>query len=111
MNDATDYTVIVNNYNASGSDGWNVLGDAQLTSTDRQDIVISGDSFKTYKVNSLSYDGSTEKYSVNYDGGIKPCAEGSGDICNTDAESFISWAEHKKVLEPLGFETTTMEYK
>ncbi|MEZ8379031.1 bifunctional UDP-sugar hydrolase/5'-nucleotidase [Vibrio splendidus] len=111
MSDATNYTVIVNNYNASGSDGWNALGDAQLTSTDRQDIVISGDSFKTYKVNNLTYDGNTKKYSVNYDGGIKPCADGSGEKCNTDAESFISWAEHKKVLEPLGFETTTMEYK
>jgi len=111
IQDSGEYVVIVNNYNASGNDGWNALGDAQLTSTDRVDIVISGDNYKAYAVDHLTFDDGSGKFSVVYEGAAPSCDDGGADICNTDARSFIDYSDHKKVLETLPFESTTVIYK
>lgn len=112
-----DYTIIVNNYNASGNDGWTELAKAQVNGTDRMDIVINQDgSYKAYKVDHLQ--ASENKYLPVYANNVAPdCIkkndDGSStgvDICNTDAKSFIDYAEHVKLLEPLNYETVTVNY-
>ncbi len=111
INNTTDYVVIVNNYNASGNDGWNALGDAQLQATDRVDLVKTSTGYKAYKVDHLTYNSTENTYSVVYADNAPSCDDNGTDICNTDALSFIDYAEEKVVLEQLPFESTTVIYK
>ncbi|BAJ02569.1 bifunctional metallophosphatase/5'-nucleotidase [Shewanella violacea] len=108
ITDTSEYTLAVNNYNASGNDGWNALGDAQLVSTDRIDIVMNKDKYKAYPVSHLTFDGET--YEVIYEDTSPSCGD-DADICNTDAQSFIDYATSRVVLEALTFESTTVIYK
>ncbi|QQX78286.1 bifunctional metallophosphatase/5'-nucleotidase [Shewanella sp. KX20019] len=111
INGDEDYVVIVNNYNASGNDGWNALGDAQLLATDRIDLVKTSNGYKAYEVDHLTYNASEKTYSVVYTDAMPSCDDNGVDICNTDALSFIDYAKEKVVLENLPFETTTVIYK
>ena len=112
-----DYVIAVNNYNASGNDGWTELAKAQLTATDRLDIVKNADgSYKAYQVDRLEKKG--DKYIVVYKNNVAPnCIKKNSDgsftgvdVCDTDAQSFIDYAEQVKELKPLTFETVTMDY-
>jgi 5'-nucleotidase len=106
-----EYVIIVNNYNASGNDGWNALGDAQLLTTDRVDLVKTANGYKAYEVDHLTYNADEKTYSVVYANEKPSCDDNGVDICNTDALSFIDYAKDKVVLEDLPFETTTVIYK
>ncbi|MCL1060010.1 5'-nucleotidase C-terminal domain-containing protein [Shewanella gelidimarina] len=106
-----EYVVIVNNYNASGNDGWNALGNAQLSTTDRVDLVKTATGYKAYPVDHLTFNADKNTYSVVYTGDVPSCDDGGVDICNTDALSFIDYAKDKVVLKSLPFETTTVIYK
>lgn len=106
-----EYVVIVNNYNASGNDGWNALGNAQLSATDRVDLVKTPNGYRAYEVDHLTFNADKNTYSVVYAGDVPSCDDGGVDICNTDALSFIDYAKDKVVLKSLPFETTTVIYK
>lgn len=115
LNNDQDYTIVVNNYNGTGNDGWKALGDAQAVSTDRVDIVKQENgTYKAYKVNKLSLVTSGANkgtYKVIYQKKAPQCtSKGGKDICNTDAQSLIDYAKHIKVLEPLKDNRVTVNY-
>ncbi|BDM63060.1 bifunctional metallophosphatase/5'-nucleotidase [Shewanella sp. NFH-SH190041] len=112
MQDDRHYVVVLNNYNASGNDGWKALGDAQLQGTDRVDIVKTAKGYKAYGVDHLTYNPQTQKFAVVYKEGAPACSsKGKGqDICNADALAVADYAAHVKVLKPLPIETVTVDY-
>lgn len=112
-----NYVVVVNNYNANGNDGWTKLAQAQLTGTDRLDIVKNTKgNYKAYKVERLVKQG--DKFRPVYQNNLAPNCKKKNDqgmvsgtdSCNTDAQSFIDYAKHKKELKPLNYEMVTVNY-
>ncbi|WP_229359846.1 bifunctional metallophosphatase/5'-nucleotidase [Ferrimonas aestuarii] len=111
--DGQDYVVVINGYNVNGRDGWTAMGDAQVGSTDRVDVVIENGEYVGYPVDSLTKnvaDDGAISFTVNYKDGNAPDCKADGVRCNTDAQSFIDYSDAKGILAPLPFETVTIKY-
>lgn len=105
LEDNRIYNVVINNYNATGNDGWTPLFQAQQTKSDRVDLMYINGKLTGFKVkNIVEVDG---KYKVNYHTPLPSCKD-DNVRCNTDAQAVIDYiANERPTLAPLGYEVTT----
>ncbi|MCG7499589.1 bifunctional metallophosphatase/5'-nucleotidase [Vibrio sp. Of7-15] len=105
LEDDRTYNVVINNYNATGNDGWTPLFKAQQTQSDRVDLMYVDGKLTGFKVKNIAeIDG---KYQVNYHSSLPSCKD-DNVRCNTDAQSVIDYiANEKATLTPLSYEVVT----
>ena len=125
--DATNYNVIVGNYNANGNDGWSELAKIEAsgngTTTNRQDLYVTLDDTNPSSVvvtpmaASVTMTSATDSNDkVTYTASGEPTCSADGEYCNSDARAFIYYGENLDNgdsgagLTPLAENTTTMVY-
>lgn len=107
LEDDRVYQVVINNYSATGNDGWTVLYDAQRETSDRVDVVLVDGKPRAFPVERVVRTG---------EGGLQviyserpDCAE-EHVACNTDAVSVIEYFRTSdQGLLPLPYPVVTLE--
>ncbi|UJF16933.1 bifunctional metallophosphatase/5'-nucleotidase [Vibrio sp. SS-MA-C1-2] len=109
LKDDQNYNIALNNYNATGNDGWSALYQAQKVKSNRVDLAYVDGKLTGFKVKNInSVDG---KYKVNYLG-AKPNCKADNTECNTDALAMIEYVEHSRpVLTELSYDVVTLNRK
>lgn len=107
LEDNQIYNVVINNYNATGNDGWTPLFKTQEDHSDRVDLIYVDGKLTGFKVkNIVEIDG---KYQVNYHSSLPSCKD-DNVRCNTDAQSVIDYiANERTTLTPLNYEVVTFQ--
>ncbi|HIF9314042.1 TPA: bifunctional metallophosphatase/5'-nucleotidase [Photobacterium damselae] len=106
LDDNKTYNVAINNYNATGNDGWTPLYTSQKDHSGRVDLVYVNGKLTGYKVKNIAKNG--DKYKVNYVGGKAPNCKAENVRCNTDAQSVIDYiANDRQTVTPLSYEVVT----
>ncbi|MDP2534051.1 5'-nucleotidase C-terminal domain-containing protein [Photobacterium damselae subsp. piscicida] len=106
LDDNKTYNVAINNYNATGNDGWTPLYTSQKEHSGRVDLVYVNGKLTGYKVKNIAKNG--DKYKVNYVGGKAPNCKAENVRCNTDAQSVIDYiANNRQTVTPLSYEVVT----
>ncbi|PSW13164.1 bifunctional metallophosphatase/5'-nucleotidase [Photobacterium rosenbergii] len=105
IEDNKTYNVAINNYNATGNDGWTPLFTAQQKSSGRVDLAYVDGKLTGFKVkNIVEADG---RFKVNYEGAAPNC-KADNFRCNTDAQAVIDYiAENMPTLKPLDYNVVT----
>ncbi|SMY36370.1 NAD 5'-nucleotidase precursor [Photobacterium malacitanum] len=107
IQDNKTYNVAINNYNATGNDGWTPLYQAQKNHSGRVDLAYVDGKLTGFKVNNIEKVG--DKYQVNYQGAAPNC-KAANTICNTDAQAFIDYvAQDRQQLVPLTYSVVTFD--
>ncbi|KLV05233.1 5'-nucleotidase [Photobacterium aquae] len=107
IDDNKIYNVAINNYNATGNDGWTALYNAQKDSSDRVDLAYVNGKITGFPVQKI--DEVNGKYKVRYEGQAPNC-KAANTRCNTDAQAVIDYiADQKPTLKPLSYEVVTFE--
>ncbi|WP_434361250.1 bifunctional metallophosphatase/5'-nucleotidase [Parasalinivibrio latis] len=105
LDDNKTYNVAINNYNATGNDGWTPLYTAQKDKSGRVDVVYVDGKLTGFKVKNISKSG--DKYKVNYVGSAPNC-KADNTRCNTDAQGVIDYIDHARpVVTPLSYQVVT----
>lgn len=108
LQDDTTYNVAMNNYNATGNDGWTPLFEAQRTSSGRIDLAYVNGQLTAFAVERIEED-DNGKYKVIYKDQSIDCDDSSFS-CNTDAQAVINYIKaNHPTLEPISYETVTLE--
>lgn len=99
LEDDRVYNIAINNYNASGNDGWTPLFHAQKTESRRIDLVYVNGTLTGFKVKNIEeVDG---HYKVNYENAAPDCRN-SRFRCNTDAQAVVDYISRQlPVVRPL----------
>ncbi|MGF1689171.1 5'-nucleotidase C-terminal domain-containing protein [Photobacterium japonica] len=99
------YNVAINNYNATGNDGWTPLFNAQKKDSGRVDLAYVDNKLTAFPVKHIeSVNG---KYKVRYEGSAPNC-KADNTRCNTDAQAVIDYmADNTPVLKPLPYDVVT----
>ena len=98
---------MINNYNATGNDGWTPIFVAQQAHSDRIDLVDVDGKLVGYKVKNIEKQG--DKYQVVYQGQAPDC-KAANTICNTDAQAFIDYVgQTRRQLVPLSYSVVTLD--
>ncbi|MGR5141028.1 bifunctional metallophosphatase/5'-nucleotidase [Photobacterium sp. DNB23_23_1] len=106
IEDNKTYNVAVNNYNATGNDGWTPLFTAQQKSSDRVDLAYVDGKLTGFKVKNIVE--SEGRFKVNYEGEAPNC-KADNFRCNTDAQAVIDYiAENMPTLKPLDYNVVTL---
>lgn len=99
------YNVAINNYNATGNDGWTPLFNAQKKDSGRVDLAFVDEKLTAFPVKKI--DSVNGKYKVRYEGAAPNC-KADNTRCNTDAQAVIDYmAENTPVLKPISYEVVT----
>ncbi|PSU46376.1 bifunctional metallophosphatase/5'-nucleotidase [Photobacterium frigidiphilum] len=99
------YNIALNNYNATGNDGWTPLYEAQKNSSGRVDLAYVDGKLTGYDVKNIAKVGN--KYKVNYQGAAPNC-KAANTVCNTDAQAMIDYiAAERQTVMPLNYEVVT----
>ncbi|WIH24886.1 bifunctional metallophosphatase/5'-nucleotidase [Photobacterium damselae] len=107
IEDNKTYNVALNNYNATGNDGWTPLYLAQKDHSDRIDLAYVNNKLVGFKVKNIEKKG--DKYKVVYQNAAPNC-KANNTKCNTDALAAIEYIkENKPVLTPLPYEVVTFD--
>ncbi|MGR5066613.1 bifunctional metallophosphatase/5'-nucleotidase [Photobacterium sp. DNB22_13_2] len=107
LDDDAIYNVAMNNYNATGNDGWTPLFEAQEMSTDRVDLAYVDGKLTAFAVERIEEDNG--KYNVIYQDKSIDC-DNPTFSCNTDAQAVIEYIKaNHATLEPISYETVTLE--
>ncbi|PSW09979.1 bifunctional metallophosphatase/5'-nucleotidase [Photobacterium sanctipauli] len=105
LEDNKTYNVAVNNYNATGNDGWTPLFTAQQKSSDRVDLAYVDGKLTAFNVKNIKE--VNGKFKVQYEGAAPNC-KAENTRCNTDAQAVIDYiAQEMPVLKPLNYEVVT----
>lgn len=105
--DNKTYNVAVNNYNATGNDGWTPVYQAQKDHYGRIDLAYVDGKLTGFKVKNIEKVG--DKYQVNYQGAVPNC-KAANMRCNTDAQAMIDYIEQTRShLVPLNYEVVTLD--
>ncbi|MGF1732229.1 bifunctional metallophosphatase/5'-nucleotidase [Photobacterium kasasachensis] len=107
LDDNKTYNVAINNYNATGNDGWTPLFKAQKNSSGRIDLAYVDGKLTGFTVENIEEaDG---KYKVRYETQGPDC-KAENTRCNTDAQSVIDFiANERPALTPLDYQIVTFE--
>ncbi|CAH0533987.1 NAD 5'-nucleotidase [Vibrio stylophorae] len=106
IKDDQTYVVAINNYNATGNDGWRALFDAQKDGTKRVDIAYVDGKLAAFAVKNVQE--KEGKFVVNYLDQVPDC-KADNVRCNTDAQAVIDYiAAEQPVLQPLNYEVVTL---
>lgn len=106
INPDQTYNVAINNYNASGNDGWTPLFTAQQHQSGRVDLAYVDGKLTGFKVQRI--EAVNGKYNVHY-ATQGPDCKAANTRCNTDAQAVIDYiADKKPVLTPLSYEVVTL---
>ncbi|MGF1704038.1 5'-nucleotidase C-terminal domain-containing protein [Photobacterium makurazakiensis] len=107
LQDNKTYNVAVNNYNATGNDGWTPLFTAQQKSTGRVDLAYVDGQLTAFNVKNIEEQNG--RFLVNYEGQAPNC-KADNTRCNTDAQAVIDYiAQEMPVIKPLSYEVVTFE--
>ena len=107
LQDNTVYNVAMNNYNATGNDGWTPLYEAQKTNSDRIDLAYVDGQLTAFAVDYIEENNG--KYKVIYENESIDCDNPSFS-CNTDAQAVIEYIKvNHPTLAPNSYETVTLE--
>jgi len=99
------YNIALNNYNATGNDGWTPLYEAQKNSSGRVDLAYVDGKLTGFDVKNIAKIGN--KYKVNYQGAAPNC-KAANTVCNTDAQAMIDYiAAERQTVTPLSYEVVT----
>lgn len=99
------YNIALNNYNATGNDGWTPLYEAQKNSSGRVDLAYVDGKLTGFDVKNIAKVGN--KYKVNYQGSAPNC-KAANTVCNTDAQAMIDYiAAERQTVTPLSYEVVT----
>ncbi|MGF1868740.1 bifunctional metallophosphatase/5'-nucleotidase [Photobacterium indicum] len=99
------YNIALNNYNATGNDGWTPLYEAQKNSSGRVDLAYVDGKLTGFDVKNIAKVGN--KYKVNYQGAAPNC-KAENTVCNTDAQAMIDYiAAERQTVTPLSYEVVT----
>jgi 5'-nucleotidase len=105
IEDSKTYNVALNNYNATGNDGWTPLYEAQKNSSERVDLAFVDGKLTGFKVKNIAKVG--KKYQVNYQGAAPNC-KADNTVCNTDAQAVMNYIDSERnTLTPLSYEVVT----
>ena len=105
LNDNQTYNVAMNNYNATGNDGWTPLYEAQKDNSDRIDLAYVDGELKSFQVKNI--DKVNGKYRVNYENDGPQC-KAENTRCNTDAQAVIDYIEEDLIdVTPRNYEVVT----
>ncbi|QUM90968.1 bifunctional metallophosphatase/5'-nucleotidase [Moritella sp. 36] len=105
IEDSKTYNVALNNYNATGNDGWTPFYEAQKNSSKRVDLAYVDGKLTGFKVKNIAKFG--KKYKVNYQGEAPNC-KAANTVCNTDAQAVIDYiSSERNTLTPLNYEVVT----
>ncbi|WP_299018508.1 bifunctional metallophosphatase/5'-nucleotidase [uncultured Photobacterium sp.] len=105
LEDNKTYNVAINNYNATGNDGWTPLFKAQQKNSGRVDLAFVDDKLTGFKVNNIEEIGG--KYKVHYEVSGPNC-KAESTRCNTDAQAVIDYvANEQPSLAPLNYQVVT----
>ncbi|MGF1723930.1 bifunctional metallophosphatase/5'-nucleotidase [Photobacterium nomapromontoriensis] len=105
LQDNKTYNVAINNYNATGNDGWTPLFNAQKKDSGRVDLAYVNEKLTAFPVKNI--ESVKGKYKVRYEGAAPNC-KAENTRCNTDAQAVIDYiAENTPVLKPLNYEVVT----
>ena len=101
------YNVVINNYNATGNDGWTPIFTAQNKHSTRIDLIDVNGKLVGYKVKNIEKQG--DKYQVIYQGKAPNCKAVNTD-CDTDAQAFIDYvSQTRHQLVPLPYSVVTLD--
>lgn len=107
LEDSKTYNIALNNYNATGNDGWTPLFKAQQNSSDRVDLAYVDGKLTGFKVKNIEEVGG--KYKVRYETQTPNC-KAENTRCNTDAQAVIDYiANEQPTLAPLDYQVVTFE--
>ncbi|PSU25652.1 bifunctional metallophosphatase/5'-nucleotidase [Photobacterium phosphoreum] len=107
LQDNKTYNVAINNYNATGNDGWTPLYQAQKNQSGRVDLAYIDGKLTGFKVNNIEKVG--DKYQVIYQGATPNC-KAANTVCNTDAQAFIDYVgQARQQLVPLAYSVVTLD--
>ena len=107
IQDNKTYNVAINNYNATGNDGWTPLYQAQKNHSGRVDLAYIDGKLTGFKVKNIEKVG--DKYQVIYQGATPNC-KAANTVCNTDAQAFIDYvAQDRNQLVPLAYSVVTLD--
>jgi 5'-nucleotidase len=99
------YNIALNNYNATGNDGWTPLYEAQKNNSGRVDLAYVDGKLTGFDVKNIAKVGN--KYKVNYQGAAPNC-KAANTVCNTDAQAMIDYiAAERQTVTPLNYEVVT----
>ncbi|ELR63493.1 5'-nucleotidase [Photobacterium marinum] len=103
--DSKIYNVAINNYNATGNDGWTPLFKAQQKDSGRVDLAYVDGKLTGFKVKNIEE--VSGKYKVHYEVSGPNC-KAANTRCNTDAQAVIDYvADEQPALAPLSYEVVT----
>ncbi|OAN11075.1 bifunctional metallophosphatase/5'-nucleotidase [Photobacterium jeanii] len=101
------YNVAINNYNATGNDGWTPLFTSQQKASGRVDLVYVDGKLTGFKVKNIEE--VNGKYKVHYQGKAPNC-KAANTRCNTDAQGVIDYiADKHPTLKPQSYEVVTFK--
>lgn len=107
LQDNKTYNIAVNNYNATGNDGWTPLFKAQQKNSDRVDLAYVDGKLTGFKVKNI--DEVNGKYKVRYEDKAPNC-KAANTRCNTDAQAMIDYiANEMPVITPQSYEVVTFK--
>lgn len=107
LQDNKIYNVVINNYNATGNDGWTPIFNAQKEHSNRIDLIDVDGKLVGYKVKNIKQ--VDDKYQVIYQGAAPNC-KAANTVCNTDAQAFIDYAaQARHQLVPLAYSVVTLD--
>ncbi|MEZ8092472.1 bifunctional UDP-sugar hydrolase/5'-nucleotidase [Photobacterium swingsii] len=107
LQDNKTYNIAVNNYNATGNDGWTPLFKAQQKNSGRVDLAYVDGKLTGFKVKNI--DEVNGKYKVRYEGKAPNC-KAANTRCNTDAQAMIDYiANEMPVITPQSYEVVTFK--
>ena len=107
LEDDKTYNVAINNYNATGNDGWTPLFKAQQHSSGRVDLAYVDGKLTGFKVKNIEEVGG--KYKVRYETAAPNC-KAESTRCSTDAQAMIDYiANERSTLTPLDYQVVTFE--
>lgn len=105
LQDNKTYNVAINNYNATGNDGWTPLFNAQKNDSGRIDLAYVNEKLTAFPVKNI--ESVKGKYKVRYEGAAPNC-KADNTRCNTDAQAVIDYiAENTPVLKQMPYEVVT----
>jgi len=107
LEDNKTYHVAINNYNATGNDGWTPLFKAQKNNSGRVDLAYVDGKLTGFNVKNIGEVGG--KYKVRYETEGPNC-KAENTRCNTDAQSVIDYISNERpTLTPLDYQVVTFE--
>ncbi len=105
LEDNATYNVAINNYNATGNDGWTPLFEAQKENSGRVDLAYVDGKLTGFKVKNIEEVGG--KYKVRYESEAPNC-KADNTRCNTDAQAVIDYiADEMPVITPQEYDVVT----